>query len=493
MYNSVYPYNINFQKQNRFQKSAVSHSRNSQGQNSQNNIQNQDKNQNPNTFPNGTKVAIDYTKGQINISQVLTDFRSTIIAINAPDDVKDEVSIYLNLVEKESLKENPSKEIILSNLKNASKISDDFIARSLNKPSNVVEGWIKALFMQNINLKSDPGFVNPEFALSFPQKAQERIDNFNTQNLNETKKPTQKEEKIEILNDFEISQIQQPQQLQQPEEKQEFKTIAADFTSTESKKTPFSPINDNDNRAKEIYTKVKTLPKTPKGNTQALNMLNEALGIIEKDEESNENIRAAIHIERGKIFDSYDYVDYALRDYFEATKASEFNLKAHAFYKTGQIYDEFNEFDPALDNYFASVAYSGEADNSKAQSQVLSKIASLYTKQYNLEKTSNFQDLALDLALTTDNEKLIAKTYSQSAQNYQYLGDNEKAIDGYKNALAAFSRNDESYEEMAYNYEQAAITMLNLGNPAKAAKLQLKASQYYQKARLENELREEAG
>ena len=48
-------------------------------------------------------MAIDYTKGQINISQVLTDFRSTILAINAPDDVRDEVNLYLGLVEKEHL------------------------------------------------------------------------------------------------------------------------------------------------------------------------------------------------------------------------------------------------------------------------------------------------------------------------------------------------------------------------------------------------------
>ena len=104
-YNSIYPYNVNYQNQNRYQKkeSENTHS----PQNSANpQISDNKENQTQNTFPNGTKVAIDYTKGQINISQVLADFRSTIIAINAPDDVADEVSQYLNLVEKESLKEN---------------------------------------------------------------------------------------------------------------------------------------------------------------------------------------------------------------------------------------------------------------------------------------------------------------------------------------------------------------------------------------------------
>lgn len=493
MYNSVYPYNINFQNQNRYQKQ---NSEKSLTQNSQNNPISQENNeQAANTFPNGTKVAIDYSKGQINISQVLADFRSTIIAINAPDDVKDEVSIYLNLVEKESLKESPSKEIVLSNLKNAAKISDDFIAKSLNKPSNVVEGWIKALFLQNINLKSDPNFINPDFSLTFPQKAQQRIDDAKKAQSDETVE-LQKEmpvaqtsqvqneqqeikilddDKIEIQNDFELAQDSPTKENQIQQQEQKFE-----------QSSPFTPYNSTDKEVRQILAQAKALPKTNEGSTQALNLLNEALGMMAQEEDSNENIKAAIHIERGKIFDSYDYVDYALRDYFEATKASELNLKANAFYKTALIYDEFNEFDPALNNYLSSVAYSGEADNTKAQTTVLTKIASLYAKQYDIEQTSNYQDLAIDIAQNTQSSELIAKTYSQSAQNYQYLGDDEKAMDGYKNALAIFSKTNESYEEMAYNYEQAAKVMAKLGNSAKAAKLQLKANKYYQKAQLDN-------
>ena len=158
MYNSIYPININYSKHQTLRKNA-------QGDSSAVNSQNQNENSNQNTFPNGTKVAIDYTKGQINISQVLTDFRSTILAINAPQDVSDEVSLYLNLVEKESKKENPSREIIVSNLKNASKISDEYIASALKKPSNVVQKWIETLLLQKINLKANPEYINPAFKL----------------------------------------------------------------------------------------------------------------------------------------------------------------------------------------------------------------------------------------------------------------------------------------------------------------------------------------
>ena len=498
MYNSIYPININYQKQNQYRKKD---GETSNAQNSENSQIQQKNQQESNTFPNGTKVAIDYSKGQINISQVLADFRSTIIAINAPEDVSDEVSLYLNLVEKESQKESPSKEIIVSNLRNASKVSDAFIAKSLSKPSNVVEGWIKALFMQNINLKSDPSFINPDFALNFPQNAQKRIDDAKkTENSEQIQKNEEQEVLIQSTKSAEVSEETTPSEIKFSNN-DNFEIQSNFELSNNSEKTqiqitdksaqieifsPFEAQSSTDKKAKEIFAQAKSLPKTNEGYTQALNMLNEALGIIEQDNSANKNIKAAIHIERGKIFDSYDYVDYALRDYFEATKADELNLKAQAFYKTGQIYDEFNEFNPALDNYLSSVAYSGEADNPKAQSQVLTKIASLYTKQYDIENTSQYHNLAIDVANDTNNEELIAQAYSQSAQNYQYLGDNDKAINGYKNALAYFSKTNESFEEMAYNYEQAALTMAQLGNHAKAAKLQLKANQYYQKAQQQN-------
>jgi hypothetical protein len=109
----------------------------------------------------------------------------------------------------------------------------------------------------------------------------------------------------------------------------------------------------------------------------------------------------------------------------------------------------------------------------------------LYTRQYDTKNALEYGTLAIETANETDNLKLIATTYSTDAQNSQYLGEDDRALDGCKNALSIFSRNNESFEQMAYNYEQAAIVMRKLGNHSKAAKLQLKANQYYQKALLE--------
>ncbi len=495
MYNSIYP-NINYHRQN-LSQSASSNFVANKNQKPQSPTEQSSNNQQQQTFPNGTKVAIDYSKGQINISQVLMDFRNTIVAINAPDDVKDEVNLYLNLVDRESRKDSPNRDIVLANLKNASKISDNYIANSLNKPSNVVEGWIDALFLQKINLKADPEEINPDFLLEFPKKTQEKIDI-----QNETEKSLPKEEEK-----VDLAQIQQEAENQLIEEKEvpqeENKTqvtyqnieVESSLDISEENESQakdavavgFSPVSLADTKAKEIFSQAKQLPQTESGYTDAVNLLNEALGIMENNSAVNENIKAAIHLERGKIFDKYDYVDYALRDYFEATKANDLNLKANAFYKTGKIYDEFSEFSPALNNYLSSVAYSGEADNYTGQATVLSKIADLYARQYDIERFDDYSSLALDTAQTTHDEDLIAKTYSNNAQNYQYLGDNDRALDNYKNALEIFSRNDESYEQMAYNYEQAANVMDKLGNSLKAAKLQQKALRYYELAQQSEE------
>ncbi|MGN1152614.1 MAG: hypothetical protein ACI4S3_01160, partial [Candidatus Gastranaerophilaceae bacterium] len=96
-------------------------------------------------------------------------------------------------------KENILLNLVMANKRNRMfkiekpQISDNYIASILNKPSNVVEGWIDALFLQKINLKADPDEINPDFLLEFPKKAQEKID---TQNSNP--QPLQQEETVDL-------------------------------------------------------------------------------------------------------------------------------------------------------------------------------------------------------------------------------------------------------------------------------------------------------
>ena len=185
LYNSLYPINVkpyyvNRQVVKRKEDDESSSNGKAQAQEAQENAIAQ-QNQRPSNssygeafarqqYPNGQQSAIDYSKSTVNIAQIITDFKNTTEAIGAPDDIKAEVHTYLGLIEAQSQKTNPNGKIIQTNLKTASQILDNYITETLKKPSDVVEKWIDALFLQKIDFKSDPTAINPDFQVQLPEK-----------------------------------------------------------------------------------------------------------------------------------------------------------------------------------------------------------------------------------------------------------------------------------------------------------------------------------
>lgn len=542
MYNSINPINITYRNPRQAYGSP--------------NSDTQEQNVNPdahspqdNRFPNGTKVAIDYTKNSINISQIVTDFKSTVVAIGAPDEVSDEVYSYLSLVEKESLKQNPSRDIILSNLKNASKISDKYINAELSKrngktPSNVVEGWIDALFLQKIDLKADPDKVNPYFKLDIPEKKtanlshapqkpqtpQESEPSLESAHSEVLQKPTQLnvfEGSVDEVEPQEVYQAQVEQDvsipyieadsdeiqtvstIEQPintvslQTKKDLQTIEDDFQAPlqlaaprqeepsviEQVQKPQKPkyiTSSHDRILSKSLKEAKTLLELQDDPAAALELINDTLGEVTPD--TNPNLRAALHFERGKIFDDYDYVNYALRDYYEATKCDDDNLVSKAHLNMARIYDDYVEFEPAVEHYQDAVAYSGEANNSVAQTKILGEMASMFAHRFDVDSSDMLNLLSIESAQSSGDSRLISWAYSNAAKNYEYTGNNFDALDCYKNAVLAISTTPEDadlFEMRAKNYEDAANVMDKMGNVAKAENLLSKARLYRQRAKLE--------
>ena len=81
----------------------------------------------------------EFNDTQINIAQILKDFKNTAIAIGTPENISEEVDGYIALVEKQVTKDNPNVKLIKSNLKNAASLLDGHISETLNKESKVVE------------------------------------------------------------------------------------------------------------------------------------------------------------------------------------------------------------------------------------------------------------------------------------------------------------------------------------------------------------------
>lgn len=568
MYNSIHPINITYRNQR--QSSPLSGSDEQNKEQAPVSYQNGSSGNNR-EFPNGTKVAIDYTKNTVNISQIVTDFKSTVIAIGAPEDISQEVNSYLSLVERESKKANPSRDIIYSNLINASKISDNYIYQELSKkkgnaPKNVVEGWIDALFKQKVDLKADPTQINPDYQLDIPNKKRVKTAANETPSQIQEEQPsadvTNQTPSAQVLPDDEQTYEPQifarqisPQDTLDTYESAElpiqddtqtsdlsyyksgdsddtisFKTInlpdaqnipvqevsveqphtlantdtAPDldevlneevnivepqvlhFASNTKKPIGVEYItNEHDRVLSGALKEAKGYLTIDDDPALALETLNDALG--EANSDTNKNLRAALHFERGKIFDDYDYVSYALRDYYEATKTQDNNLKSQAHLKMARIYDDYVDFEPAVEHYQSALGYSGEASNTRAQTKILTEMATMFAQRYDLNSAKMLSELSLDAASESQDTLLLSKTYSAAAKNYEYLGEDFAALDCYKNAfksLSALEDDSEVYELRAQSYEDAAGVMDRLGNVSKSENLLSKARLYRQRAQL---------
>ena len=433
MYNTIYPnyvksyYGFN-QKQIAVNQDAEKQSKSSQNaENSLQQSQHQTNQPKEGTyFPNGEKVAVDYySRKKIGIDQILSDFKNTTNAIGAPDNIKAEVDSYLGLVQSQAAKQNPNAQIIQSNLKNASQILDDYITNTLKKPSKVVENWVDALFLQQIDYKSAKTEESAPIAES--QTSEEQI-------VEETPAEKPEEQKTEVK----TSDIYVPQD---PQLRRMF---------IQAKK--YAAI---DNKERALYSFQNTMDYADEiGDSQAC---------------------AMIHFEEGKLYDDFNQLEDALYNYDRAAKQSnDNNIKAKAHHSMAKIYDDYVYFEPAVEHYSAAVAFAGETDNLKLQTQALSDLAQIHSERYDRKNARMFMDLANEVAEETFDDKVKGIIYSKSAKMCEKLGDKAKALNMYGYSAMAYS-DMEDKENVAKNYMSAAEIMKQYGNNAKAKKLMSKA------------------
>ncbi len=482
-YNVINPVNIHYRKYP--QNEGIKKSENENEEKKKPNLT-PDENDSNKRFPNGNKVAIDYTKNQINIAQVIQDFKSTIAAINSPKDVKEEVELYLDMVTKETKKEAPSKEIVLSNLKNAARITDKYIQDSLKKPSKVVQDWVDALFLQKINLKADENEINEEFRVKIPEKKETKPHTGGLTPLKEDK--FEYDSKEQYTNDVNLSYENagnnfvtvNPAQEEIKEAKKD-DTIETTPQITKPENELYLIKTENEERAKDLLLMAKKAFEEGSDMYSTLKLYDEAIESMEGSE--NKNLKSAIYFERGKIFDSYDYAELALIDYHKATKSSDNNLKAQAHIKMGNIYDDYVQFDPAMDQYTRAIESLEEVNNLQGKTRALRYIASMFAGIYDKENTEAFSNLAIESAKESKNPKTISNTYLDVAKNYAYIGEDSKAL----NICATFAKDEatkDSYSELAKNYMEASMLMDKKGNKKKAYALMVKSKEYNRLAKL---------
>ncbi len=434
MYNSIYPAYAGYysgvnnrqitRKQENEKSSQSSHSAQEEVQKGDSHSSNRGA-----YFPNGEKVAIDYTKRKINIEQVLTDFKNTANAIGAPDDIKSEVFSYLDLINSQAQKDNPNQQIIQSNLKNASQILDEYITNTLNKPSKVVENWVDALFLQKIDYKI-PVKEIPEIAVQ----------------------STAADENSPVIysktDSYEVRQESQTAKNQNTVYVPDDPALKRMFIQAKK----YAAI---DNKEKALYAFESSLDyATEIGDNQT---------------------QAMIHYERGRLYDDINQIDDALYNYNRAAKQSQDNnIKARAHFSMGKIYDDYVKFEPAVSHYCAAVSFAGEADNLKLQTQALSDLAQLHAGRYDKKNTMMFMDMADTIASETNDNRVKGIISSKNAVCCKKIDEKIKALKYYGESVRSFLQTDDN-EKLAKNYMNAAELMDGYGNKAKAMKLLSKA------------------
>lgn len=380
----------------------------------------------------------------VNIAQIMKDFKSTAAAIATPDELNEEVNSYLALVESQVKKEEPNTKIVRSNLKNAAALLDGYITQTLQRPSQVVENWLDALFLQQINYSFNEEEINPQFLVKFPGGKK-------TEEAEETQESESSEE-----------------------------------TTEES--TVKTVIVPQDDELKKLFVQAKKYSYTNE-QKKALQIFNQALkrSIEVQDTET----RSKVLYEIGKIYDKNDYLSKALSNYNESlTISQDTNVKTQAHYSMAQIYDDIAEFEPAINHYLSSISYAGESENLSAQSASLAKIGNIYSDTYEKDAFEYLSEAKL-LANQTKDSKIKGYVSSSIGNAYSKFNEPQNALKSYFEACQEY-QNSDSPTKVAQNYKKAAEIMEGYENKAKAKSLLEKALTNAQKAddnQLINEIR----
>lgn len=379
---------------------------------------------------------------QINIAQILKDFKNTAIAIGTPAELSQEVNAYISLIETQVKKDHPNAKLVKSNLKNAASILDNHISETLGKESKVVENWVDTLFIQNINYKYDENDINERFLVKFPDG---------------TTSQTKREEELQETTSEEIL----------PQQENSSNVIPLSVAGSKGQIPQDKQLKSLFIKAKK-YAYAKNPEKAIRAFEQALNRANE----IDDTETSGK-----IYFEVGKIYDNHDYLPQALKSYHRSIKLStDENVKSKAYYSMAQIYDDVNQVTPALDHYVSAVSHAGEAENLPAQSASLTKIGNIYTDMYDKEAFV-YYDIAQDLAQETDNCNLKGFVASHTGKAYKKFDEPQKALKAYSAAVKNYTE-AETPMKTAQNYIAASDIMLEFNNIDKARKLLTKAQKF---------------
>ncbi len=410
---------------------------------------------------------------KVNIAQILKDFRNTIKAIATPPDLEAQVEEYLQLVEMHVKRPNPNVPIVQNNLKSAAQMLDRYITDTLKKESRVVQNWLEALFLQQVDYSFNEADVNESFLVKFPQNQQRQQAQ---QAQQQAQQEAQANEEVPVGN-YEPIEVA-PEDRIDPFEVT--LSVDEDIQRTFTKK-PHVTVIPQDTRLKSLFIEAKkhAYEDNPK---MAMQIFKEAF--YRAEELKDYETQSRICLEVGKIYDDNDYYVQALNSYRNSLNYTTDNtVRTQAHLSMAKIYDDVNQVEPAIDHYLVSVSYAGETDDIVTQSTSLAKIGNLLTDKYD-KQCFEFYEEAQGVIASSNDVKAKGFISSATADAYSHFNFADTALKYYADAVQNYTKAGD-YLEMAQNYKAAAKLMVDFKNKSKASSLLQKALTFAYKA--ENE------
>ena len=401
----------------------------------------------------------------VNIAQILKDFRNTIKAIATPAEIEEEVNRYLQVVEQQVKEPKPQVNLIQSNLKIAASLLDKYISETLNKDSKVVQNWLDALFLQRINYNYNSEEINPNFLVKFPDETQKQTPK------TEPQQEVQKEDSQTIQEEKTIPQAEEENIVELEEYTPQ--SLEEEFIQAEKiiSHKPNITIVPQDTRLKSLFVEAKkhAFDNNPQ---KAMAIFKEAFN--RAGELKDTETQSRICLEIGKIYDDNDFVVQALNSYNKSLQyTTDTNVKSRAHYSMAQIYDDVNQIGPALDHYITSISYAGKSDDLIGQSDSLTRVGNIFTDKYD-ENAFEYYDVARKLVEQTADDNMKGYVLSNTADACVQFRKNDKALKYYAEAVKNYEKTN-ALEEIAENYKSAAELMIQFNSPNKAKSLLKKA------------------
>lgn len=350
-----------------------------------------------------------YAQKSIGIKNVLEDFKKTLAAIGAPQDINQEVETYLKLADSQSARDNPSPKIIRSNLKNAALLLDDYITQTLNKPSKVVTDWIDALLLQNINYKSEAPKIQTA-ATSQPEPAAEPPTKPSL-----LEKKYSKVEKLTDAGKFRKALVS-------------YNELLIEAQNAGDKKLETKIYLD---RA-YIYDISKNFPKALENYNLA-----SKLSLQTNDNKTH----ALAHYNMASIYDDFGKTELALGHYYEALshdgEAENLKAQTHTLNDVGNVLASIRRHRQAIEHYQVGIGLTRETNDIKARGFLLSNIAGVFKDTGKDAKALKYYKKSIECDMKVGNWEGYSINHAYSGDIMQRNNQLAKADALYKKSLLA--------------------------------------------------------